>query len=822
VARPFFSTFTTLPPASPPPPEPEPGAVATEEPPTATAAAVAPAPPTPPPVVAFSRPAPRPAAPAEVVMPAPAAVAAAPEEEIATPNVFVSALRRWPWLVVGLVGGVALGLLIHMQRAPVYQSGAQLLVIKNRSEVSGPGGGPDTRMMYVEDYVATQVTLLTSEQMLRLAAAKMYERNNRDPFVVPLPGTPANPEPLVAFVGARFGVDRVREKGGNNAMSNVVALTMKSPHPADAPKYLDAIIEAYQGYLRTVYEEASISKLLAIDAALTQLRNKLSDLKAEKGRKERDRDAISQEQLDGIRGRITANRNQLGQKELQLKEAEYGLGLIQTVDKAPRSARLVVMEKLGVKPDRSNVGGTEARNPQDVLFLLELERAEAATRLGPQHPQMVNLDGKIAALRKRIAEEAGVGREGDELNRHQFKLETEVIFLNKTIKDLTRSLDKDETDASRMTVIQREVTRAETEQIKTETEIKDKEQEKTQVENTKNAGGYTVRAITPPGSGVQVAPVMWQSLLIGGILGMFAGGGLAVGTELSDRSFRSPAEIRRRLGVPVLGHVPRIQTDAPPTRSSVTGLDPTLVGFLRPMSSEAEAYRGVRTQLYFSTQGRGHQVIQVTSPTPGDGKSTLAANLAVSVAQSGKRVVLLDCDFRKPRVHRLFNIQHPEVGLASVVAGEAKLEAAVRATEVENLSVMPCGPRPANPAELLTSPKFQEVLAELKGMFDFVIVDTPPVLAVTDPSAVAPRVDGVLLVFRMTKTARPTAERAREQLGAVGARVLGVIVNAASARSAGYAGYGYAYQYDYVYADDYAHTDDDSPAVTGGKPPKKG
>ena len=118
-----------------------------------------------------------------------------------------------------------------------------------------------------------------------------------------------------------------------------------------------------------------------------------------------------------------------------------------------------------------------------------------------------------------------------------------------------------------------------------------------------------------------------------------------------------------------------------------------------------------------------------------------------------------------------------------------------------------CGPRPANPAELLTSPKFQEVLAELKGLFDFVIVDTPPVLAVTDPSAVAPRVDGVLLVFRMTKSARPAAERAREQLGAVGARMLGVVVNAAAARSAGYAGYGYAYQYDYVYSDDYAHSD---------------
>jgi polysaccharide biosynthesis transport protein len=118
----------------------------------------------------------------------------------------------------------------------------------------------------------------------------------------------------------------------------------------------------------------------------------------------------------------------------------------------------------------------------------------------------------------------------------------------------------------------------------------------------------------------------------------------------------------------------------------------------------------------------------------------------------------------------------------------------------------------------LTSPKFQEVLAELRGQFEFVVVDTPPVLAVTDPVAVAPRVDGVLMVFRMTKHARPSAERAREQLGAVGARVLGVIVNASSARSAGYGGYGYSYQYDFQYSDNYA-TADEQPPITL---PKKG
>jgi capsular exopolysaccharide synthesis family protein len=292
--------------------------------------------------------------------------------------------------------------------------------------------------------------------------------------------------------------------------------------------------------------------------------------------------------------------------------------------------------------------------------------------------------------------------------------------------------------------------------------------------------------------------------------------------ETTDRGFRSPAEIRRRLGVPVLGHIPRLAE----TKAVSPEIDPTLAAFHRPKSGEAEAYRGVRTQLYFSTRGQAHQVVQITSPNPGDGKSTLAANLAISIAQSGKRVVLLDCDFRRPRVHRLFRLDRPEIGLASVMAGEADLAAATQpCPAVPNLSLMPCGPRPANPAELLTSPKFQEVLAELRDAYDFVVIDSPPVLAVSDPSAVAPRADGVLMVFRMTKSAGPAAERAREQLLAVGARLIGVVVNATADRAGGYSGYGYGYnyqyEYGYQYADQYAASESE-PDILLPPPPRKG
>jgi capsular exopolysaccharide synthesis family protein len=141
-----------------------------------------------------------------------------------------------------------------------------------------------------------------------------------------------------------------------------------------------------------------------------------------------------------------------------------------------------------------------------------------------------------------------------------------------------------------------------------------------------------------------------------------------------------------------------------------------------------------------------------------------------------------------------------DVGLASVVADRADLGDAIQSCEVENLSLLPCGPRPSNPAELLSSVKFQEVLDDLRANYDYVILDTPPILAVSDPVAVAPRADGVILVFRMTRDARPAAERAKEELAGVGGRLLGAIVNASTERDMGY-GYGYGYRYDYQYTD---------------------
>jgi capsular exopolysaccharide synthesis family protein len=307
------------------------------------------------------------------------------------------------------------------------------------------------------------------------------------------------------------------------------------------------------------------------------------------------------------------------------------------------------------------------------------------------------------------------------------------------------------------------------------------------------------------------------------VLGLLGGFGLGYLAEFTDKRFRTPDEIRKALGLPVIGHMPPLAEAGEIPEAAEPGHPPlgaSLIAYYRSRSPQAEAFRGVRTALYFGTAGQDHQVIQVTSPNQGDGKSTVAANLAVSVAQSGRRTLLVDADFRKPRVHKLFGLRAP-TGFASVIVGEASLDEAVVQSGVENLWLCPCGPKPKNPAELLTSPRFLEALKELRERFDIILIDTPPVLPVSDPSIVAPRVDGLLLVLRVGRGTRPAAVRTREVLAALGVNLLGVVVNAVDAYRGGGKGdygYGYRYDYEYGYGTGYAEADGDSqvhPARTG-------
>jgi capsular exopolysaccharide synthesis family protein len=190
------------------------------------------------------------------------------------------------------------------------------------------------------------------------------------------------------------------------------------------------------------------------------------------------------------------------------------------------------------------------------------------------------------------------------------------------------------------------------------------------------------------------------------------------------------------------------------------------------------------------------KTILVTSPAPGDGKTTLISNLAIAVAQGDRRTLLIDADCRRPMQHKIFKLSD-KTGLSSVLGGQAKFADAVQKTAIANLDVLPCGPLPSNPAEMLDSQAFLDLLAQVSKLYDQVLIDSPPVMPVTDARILAAGCDATLLVLRAEKSTRRLSEHARNALQSVGAGLLGVVVNDVPRGKDGYGYYYYGYSYGY-------------------------
>lgn len=195
-----------------------------------------------------------------------------------------------------------------------------------------------------------------------------------------------------------------------------------------------------------------------------------------------------------------------------------------------------------------------------------------------------------------------------------------------------------------------------------------------------------------------------------------------------------------------------------------------------PKAVGSEAFRTLRTNLQFASLNEDLKVISFTSTGPGEGKSMVCANLAVSYAQAGARVILIDCDLRKPAMHSFFGLRN-NVGLTSVLTGQKDIESALQDTQCENLRLLASGPIPPNPAEMLHSSVMQKTLAEIKGHADKILIDAPPVLPVADAMILANYVDGVILVVGVKQAPKEMVLRAKEQLTSTNARILGVVLN---------------------------------------------
>ena len=287
---------------------------------------------------------------------------------------------------------------------------------------------------------------------------------------------------------------------------------------------------------------------------------------------------------------------------------------------------------------------------------------------------------------------------------------------------------------------------------------------------------------TVPGS--PVSPNVILNTILGAVLGLMVAGAVVAAQEYLDDTVKTSADVETISGAFTLGVVSRF-----PKKKSGSRSRPDLSAIT--IADSAESYRQLRTNIHFARLASELKTILVTSANPQEGKSTSVANLAVVLAQAGQQVIAVDTDLRRPSLHSIFHVSN-SYGLTGLLLNEAEEpDLALVATGIQNLWLLPSGPLPPNPSELLTSPAMERMIEALRGKADYVLFDSPPILAVTDASILAVRTDGSILVAERGRTRTEALRRAHQALLRANARVLGVVINKAKRDGSGYGYYGY-------------------------------
>jgi polysaccharide biosynthesis transport protein len=304
-------------------------------------------------------------------------------------------------------------------------------------------------------------------------------------------------------------------------------------------------------------------------------------------------------------------------------------------------------------------------------------------------------------------------------------------------------------------------------------------------------------ATEPKGS---IRPRTMVNLGIGVLAGLLLGIALGWGREQLDNSLKTPDDLEQRLGVTFLGLLPELDSETDKKgrgrrrrRVVPSLLSPELIVHEQPLSGIAEAARSIRTNLLFMNPDRPYRKLLVSSAAPAEGKTTVACSIAIALAQGGQRVCIVDCDLRRPRIHRIFD-RSGDAGVTNVIVGNATVDEVVKPTMVENLWSVPAGPTPPNPADMLHSERFKKFLSDLGDRFDRVVIDSPPIVPVTDSAIISTLVDGTVFVVRAFSTTRHLGHQGLRALRDVDSPVVGAVLNAVNLNRREY---NYYYQYYY-------------------------
>ena len=737
------------------------------------------------------------------------------EQETSALSGIMASLRavRKHWaIVVGLVLVFGAASLAYSKTLPKIYEAQTLLefdpdVIKPLGNKADPMVGWsaiwDTR-----EYYETQYRIMQSDRVLS-GVVRSLSLQNDAAFLGYTPTAPAPMEATTVALRNRLVIEPV--KG-----SRLVVVKVQDTNPAQARRLSEAVARTYI--------QQNLEKMVnATGDTVVWLSGQLDHYK-----QELDQTEITLHEFKKLNDLPSSTLEDLS-KMIRLEMQEYDSALTRTR-----------MRRSELTARHSELGKITAENPDQVpasellsnAFLSTLrtqfqtatrERAELIARdKGENHPEVKMADQKIALARTHLLNEikniqGAVARDLNVIERQ----ENGEASLYEGARKKAVDLNLKELEFHRLDRM-----RAQNEKLYAVLLEQLKEADLRRMMNTNNIR-LVDDAVEPK---TPIAPRVAVNVSIALLIGLVIGLGLAILREQLDNTLKTPEDIEHKLGVTFLGLLPEIaeDQDGEPKRTRrarriKTELAPELLVHERPTSGIAEAARALRTNLMFMNPDRPYRRLLVTSAAPAEGKTTVAVSIAVSLAQGGQRVCIIDCDLRRPRLHRIFD-RAGDIGLMNAILGEATIEEVAKPTIVPNLWSIPCGPIPPNSADVVSSDKFRRLLDEVSARFDRVVLDSPPIVAVTDSAIASTLVDGVVFVVRAFKTSVNLCRSGLRTLQDVDAPIAGAVLNAVNLNRHEYNYYHYYYYKREGYAPlagtaGTGGTTNDRPPTAGASPP---
>lgn len=743
--------------------------------------------------------------------------------------------QRWLLILAGIFAGVFLAALYHVTAERKYESHVEILVGQRSSEVTNNGtlnGANASGDNIQEDQLATHIRLLVSRRRLA-GAIKKGSLGDLDSF-------------KQAAQSGQSGIDHILDhievlRGGDGSSRDAMVLraSFQDSSPEDAATVLSAIYESYRDYAES-HGQNSTKQAVELMEEARQLHEKELGV-ADQEYREFVQSVPVLIDGDGVKDvhqdRLANLEKELNIVSTSLAESRSRLEVIQTYmvgrnegDKGNAnidhlsllSQKEVERLKLFLDMTRGEVQSEAFQADQPMreeaakaqynrlLDLIQKERSLGDT-FGPGHPLVESVRSEIEITQRFIKQnspqQSSVASKkldpAEMLATYTSLLANDISEMEKRREILMSESEKEMTLAKEVenaylmgSALRSKLHRAQARYDEVILRLQE-------LRLSRSYAGFSTDLLANPEVPNNAA---WPKLPIVGAVGLFLGMllglGLAIGSELMDSTFGNVSDLEQAVNAPAIAHVPRFD---PKTLAKQMRRDslvqPSVVTFHAPRSAESEIYRVARTALMISNRKEAVNTMMMTSPQPGDGKSTTISNLAVSFARAGKSVLLIDADMRRPVIDGLFAIDG-DPGLSDVLTGSIPAKESIQDSSVPNLSLIANGSPTPSPSELLESPRFAMLLAELSHQYDLILIDAPPLLAVTDPSIIAPLVDAVVLTVRVSKNGRRPVEQASKLLHHIGITPVGVVVNGVDQDAKSY-GYGNYTRDDYGYVGHY-------------------